>query len=143
MYKILLIVACFALVGCAIEREPADQTVINKSTNTWTEVVVETDKNDLFKKKQTCLEYRKDMFAYAKMKYSWVWQMGDIFYSPKKDSCFFVVRDTRDIDESRTRDFFILFDYLNQKVVAETPLNYRWEPFNADDYNKALTELEK
>jgi len=81
------------------------------------------NKEEIFERKTDCLEMKNDMFKFAKTLKPQVWQIDEIFYSKSKNSCFFVTRETRDIDQGVTRDFATLFDYLNQKMLLEAPLS--------------------
>lgn len=84
------------------------------ATNTPITSKVSSDvisQNDLFKKKQECLKYSDDMLIFAKKYHSAIYELEEVFYSPIKDSCYFIAKEW-----VLQR---IVFDYLNQKAVLD------------------------
>lgn len=98
--------------------------------------------NDLFQKRKDCLNDRTKMLEFAKDSNPWVWKIDEVFYSNSFKSCFFIARETRNIDTNITRDFDLLYDYLWQKLISEVPLwNINWEYLDDWEFLKKVNGL--
>lgn len=70
-------------------------------------------KEDLFEKKQECMEYKNKMTEYLDKNWYSSTTIKEIFYSDKWNSCYFISETL--VGETK-REF--LFDYLSNKLIA-------------------------
>lgn len=69
------------------------------------EILENEKENDLFEKKKECSTYHDSMLKYAKEFRSEIYEINEIFYSPKLNSCLFLWDSW---------DYEFLFDYFNR-----------------------------
>lgn len=106
--SLVLILFSSALIGYSIKSSKSNEILLNSS---WT--------NNFFQKKQMCLWYKEDMFNFAKWFRNEFYEIKEIFYSPIKESCYFIVKEVG--KES-------LFDYLSQSYIT----SYEWCPLKTN-----------
>lgn len=95
--------------------------------------------NSNFEKNMECLNKKDLMLEFWKTKYPSLWSIEEIIY--KDNNCYFIWRDTRNIDTNISRDFLILFDFLNQTVISETPISMSWDKMDNWEFDKKIKEL--
>lgn len=94
------------------------------------------DKN-IFQKKQICINYKNEIENYIQNNYDDYRKVIDVFYSPIKDSCLYIIKKWREKN---------VIDYLsNTDILTNHCENEKWNIIecikNEEKFNKKIKKL--
>ncbi len=114
----LLLLTIPFLSWCSIDwNNEKDQKIVKLEKQV--EELKKEKENDLFKKKQECLQYKNDILKDLKEKElkanKWVYVLEQLFYSPKRNWCYFV-----SITENWNSTEKWLYEYWNHSWYSDS-----------------------
>lgn len=122
MKKSIILLIIFAILsGCNSNSSQSDISTKEKEIIELKSQIKQINENNIkdniFFKKQECIKYKEEMLSFAKKYHSDVYELKEIFYSPLKNSCYFIAKEWLWKE--------LIFDYLNASVVE-------WKWFESD-----------